>query len=329
MTLLATASLLFPFVAPSLVQWPPPMDKLPHSTLVDTAPSSAPPPSTAAESPPADPPSADPPSASPALSADPPATETPSSDADPPSTTTADGSTDTKPATSAPGYPAPTVGVVASAPPPKSVPLRWRFDLSLGMAATRVGDQAFLGLSRSRSVLGASPSLRFDWRVRPGGAVFVGGGVLYRGTRRGTSLRNGAVDTELAHDEALTFVRVSLMPVEGLDIFADLGVGPSVARVGLRDTGSDIRASQRDVLVVADGAAGVSLYLPKRWLPRKQAARATGGLTASFGYTIRNALRIDPTLSQEPDAIRTVSLPLGDVSMRGLSWSVGVFVRFM
>lgn len=219
--------------------------------------------------------------------------------------------------------------VTASAPVGRpDRPIRWRFDASLGAGATWVTDDAFLGLSESPSVLGAAPMLRFDWRLRPGGYLFIGGGAMYRGTRRGGSI-NETLGTRLRVDEPVVFARFSLMPVEGFDVFADLGVGPSFVYLEVEDSGFDTFASQRDVLVTADLMAGVAVYLPKKWLPRKGASRVTVGLSGSLGYTLRNTLRIDPEIEREDDALPTAALPLGDVAMRGLSWRAGLFLRFM
>lgn len=234
------------------------------------------------------------------------------------------------PAPSPPVSTTPAVVATAAAPAPAPArPIRWRLDASLGVAATRVTDDGFTGLSDRPSLLAAAPMLRLDWRVRPRGHLFLGGGVLYRGTRRSASVLAGAVHTQLRLNETLAFGRVSMMAIEGLDVFVDVGVGPSFARVDVASSGSNIHGETRDVLFAAEAAAGVSLYLPKAWLPRKQAGRATGGLSASLGYTLREPLRVDPALDREEDAIAIDALPWGDVSMRGLSWRFGVFVRFM
>ncbi|MEM6990774.1 MAG: hypothetical protein AAF721_09760 [Myxococcota bacterium] len=298
-----------------------PVDKLPRTAV--TAPPTAAPDGAETEAPPGPAPES-------SATSDP--WLSPEAESEPSETTTAA----TPPAkTARPAkvgeYAAPpsTAVVTATANTRKPVPIRWRFDVAGGLGVTRVTDPAFLGLSESRAILGAAPMLRFDWRVRPDGFLFAGAGVKYRGTRRATSIADGAFDTRLHLDEAVAFARVSLMPIEGIDLFADLGVGPSVARVRVTANGSDATGSQRDVLVTADAAAGLSLYLRKSWLPRKAASRMTAGVTGSLGYTIRNALTIDPTLSREDDAITTESLPLGDVVMRGLSWRLGIFVRFM
>lgn len=228
-----------------------------------------------------------------------------------------------------PAPPSTTITRSAAAPTRAPVPIRWRLDLTMAVAATAVTDPAFPGLSEARSVLGPSPQVRFDWRIDPSGYVFVGGGVQYRGTRRDGMLHDGAFTTTLALDEALVFARLTLMPVEGLDLFADVGAGPSFARLSLESAASQQRGTQRQALAVFDVRSGVNLYLPKKWLPNKQAARVTPGVTASLGYTFRNTLTIEPTLEQEDDAISTSTQPLGDVALRGLSWSAGLFVRFM
>ena len=296
-----------------------PADKLPRSTPADAPadadpdPFAAPPPSAA----PADTPTASPPPTDPAADA-------------PESATPLEPSPSGEPAPStAPAAPGDTTVVTASAPAPRPPrPIRWRLDFSLGAGATFVTDDAFLGLSDARSILGAAPQVRFDWRLRPAGYLFIGGGAMYRGTRRAGSI-NDTLNTSLQVDEPIVFARLSLMPTEGVDVFADLGVGPSFTRIDVEDTAFENFATQRNVLVAADAMAGLSLYLPKKWLPRKAASRVTAGLTGSLGYTIRNTLTVAPELDREDDSLPTRAPTLGDVAMRGLSWRAGLFIRFM
>lgn len=234
------------------------------------------------------------------------------------------------PSVSGPLAPPPSGAVLTAtaAPPLKPIPIRWRLNVSLGVGATRISDNAFSGLSESRQALGAAPVVAFDWRIRPGGVLFIGGGLTYRNALRGGGIHD-ALNTEFALHEALAFARASLSLVEGLDLFADLGVGPSFVRIDVTASDESTTGSQRNALVVAEGAGGVALSLPKAWLPRKRASRVTGGLSASVGYALRNVLTVDPTLDRDDDAITTTSVPLGDVTLRGLSWRLGVFVRFM
>ncbi len=92
---------------------------------------------------------------------------------------------------------------------------------------------------------------------------------------------------------------------------------------------SQQNATQTAVLPRIDSQAGLSLYLPKAWLPRKQAARVTGGLNLGLGYVWRGRVDAQPALEQGDEPLPAQTSPWGDLSLGGLSWSVGLFVRVM
>ena len=71
------------------------------------------------------------------------------------------------------------------------------------------------------------------------------------------------------------------------------------------------------------------MYLPKHWLPAKQASRVTAGVETRFGYQFRSALEMstDPSLDDEP--LRTTVVGYGDLGLRGFAWGISLFIRVM
>ena len=54
----------------------------------------------------------------------------------------------------------------------------------------------------------------------------------------------------------------------------------------------------------------------------------TGGLEFAAGYSWRSAIDVRPQISTDEDPIPTTGAPLGDLSLRGVQWRVGLFLRF-
>lgn len=222
-------------------------------------------------------------------------------------------------------------------PPPPPRPIRWRADVGLGLGSTMVfKDRGFLAFSNDRNLLAVDVSTVLDFRLAEG-RFFVGGGVAYQLARSGFGAFDSAIyDTVVIH-EPRVLGRASFMMVEGLDVFARAGVGPSIALLDLDssyydfddDSGGYHYATQRTVLPRVDGQAGLSLYLPKQWLRRKQAARVTAGVELSLGYTWRGTFDVRPKLQREGDVLDTTTPRLGELSLHGLAWGLGLFVRVM
>jgi hypothetical protein len=242
-------------------------------------------------------------------------------------------------------FDAPPPTVVAPTPPPPPAtppparPIRWRLDIAPGVGATVVEDLGFRAFSSNRSLIDVDVSTIFDFRLAQG-RFFVGGGLAYAYARRNGHAYEGALHPELRLHEPRVLGRASFMAVEGVDVFARVGVGPSIARLGFESShgdwedydsgfGYNVGDHRRAVLPRLDGQAGLSLYLPKRWLPRRQAARVTAGLELGLGYVWRGKLEARPTLDRGEGAIRPTASNWGDLSLHGLAWSARAFLRVM
>jgi hypothetical protein len=225
---------------------------------------------------------------------------------------------------------------IAPIPPPPPRPIRWRLDVGLGIGATVVADRGYRAFAPNRSLVHVEPSAIFDFRLADG-RFFLGGGVAYGFARRMGSAHEGALGTYLRLHEPRVVGRASVMTVEGIDLFARVGVGPSIVDLELDSTSSNYdydsgtwqTATQRVVLPRVDGQAGLSLYVPKRWLPRKEASRVGAGLELSAGYAWRGKVEVQPALDRTDDPLRVIPTSFGALSLHGLSWGVGLFVRVM
>jgi hypothetical protein len=211
-------------------------------------------------------------------------------------------------------------------PPPKPAPtyvdrpIRWRVDVFGGVGGELHRDPAWRAFDRDRRVVNLNIGVRADFRLASG-RVFLGGGLAFRRFATNGDLY-GALPTNLLVRDPLAFLRLSVVAIEGLDVFVQAGGGPSVVRVEFS------RANQRSVAALVDGMAGVALYLPKRWLPRRGSSRVTGGLELSAGYTYRSSVDVRPNYVTDEDPISTSSASFGDVAVRGFAWRFGLFIRF-
>ena len=217
-------------------------------------------------------------------------------------------------------------------PPPPPRPIRWRLDIAPGAGATIVKDLGFRAFSGNRSLIHVDVSTVFDFRLGQG-RFFVGGGVAYAFAGRTGWPFDGDVGPRLRLHEPRLLGRASFMAVEGVDVFARVGVGPSIARLDVDSSYGDFdyhRAEQRTaVLPRIDGEAGLSLYLPKRVLPPRQAARVTAGIELGLGYAWRGKLGFEPVLARGDDTIRVTSSDWGNLSLHGLTWAARLFIRVM
>lgn len=211
-------------------------------------------------------------------------------------------------------------------PPRPDRPLRWRLDFSLGVASTRVGDTGYLAFSDERSMLGVDAGVRFDHRL--GERLFLGGGVHYQRFATERNPYEGVFSTELVVHEPTLYARASLMTVEGVDVFADLGGGPSIVLDQISSAQSGAK-ERRTPAGAFSAMGGVALYLPKQWLPGKQASRVTAGIETRFGYQFRTALDMSTNLSLDDEPLRTTTAEYGDLGLRGFAWGVSLFIRVM
>jgi hypothetical protein len=208
-------------------------------------------------------------------------------------------------------------------PPAPAKPVRWRVDIVGTFGTALFRDSAWRAFDRDRNVLQFGLTLRGDRRLGTS-RVFLGGGV---GLRRFAS--NGSVyesfATRLHAREAVGFVRLSVQTIEGIDVFAQGGGGVSV--VDTRWTSRET-ATQRSVVPLAEGLAGVALYLPRRLQAQGRKVRLTGGLELGAGYTWRGDLDLRPRVVTDDDPIAADGAAFGDVALRGLTWRLGLFIRF-
>ena len=223
--------------------------------------------------------------------------------------------------------PPPAVTAKPAPPPPApaprkpELPIRWRADVMVALGTAVFRDPAWRAFDSDRSVLHGSLTLRADKRMGTG-RLFLGGGATVRAfAARGTPYE--VFTTRISVREPIAFVRLSAMMVQGVDLFAQLGGGVSIVDLAMAST---VTTSQRSVVGLADGLGGITLYLPRRWLERQR--RVTGGLELGAGYTWRGDVDVRPRVDTEEDPITTDSVSLGDVSLRGVTWRLGVFLRF-
>lgn len=191
-----------------------------------------------------------------------------------------------------------------------------------------VFDPAYLAFDDNRSLGGAGVVFRGDVPLGSG-RVFLGGALSYHGfSSDGAIYHDGSrsVFTGLKLHDVLGHARMSVRTVDGVDLYVDAGIGPTIAKMTFDGTGG---ASQQKVSYALQALAGTALYLPKKWLPRRGSSRVTGGLDFGIGYMLRGKVDVAPTLTTEDDPIDTTGSSFGNVFFRGLSWRLGVFVRFM
>ena len=215
----------------------------------------------------------------------------------------------------------------APIPPPPPRPIRWRLDLSIGGGGTVVRDPGVRAFAENRHVPEVGVSAVFDFRLAES-RFFLGGGLGYQHVTLRDAAYGSQLTTRLFLDEPQLLGRVSFMAVEGVDAFARVGVGPSFASSRFQSEAFE-DAEQRKVLPRVDARAGLRLYLPKAWLPRRQAARVTAGIELGLGYAWRGQLGLRPPRVTADDALPSSTAQWGALSLHGLSWGVGLFVRVM
>lgn len=217
----------------------------------------------------------------------------------------------------------------AAAPPPRSpwpeIPIRWRLELMVagGTSSARHETYTFFDDENTRmpnSVI----EVRADAKLA--GPFFLGGGAAYRYGETENSSLFGAARTTLKLHEPRGFMRFSYAPVEGVDAYLQLAGGVSIADYTID---FDSYSDERTYAFVGDALAGTMLALPKRWLPRRGSSRVTGGIDLGMGYTYRTPLTIEPTVELDDDPISTQFSEFGKVQVRGFTWRLGLFVRFM
>lgn len=220
----------------------------------------------------------------------------------------------------------------SAARPPR--PIKWRVDPFVEGGTLRVVDRGVAAFASARTLGMLGVGVRAEGRV--GGPVFLGAGVRYGWAYGDSGLYDYDVWTSVAIHQPAAIVRMSIVMLEGIDLVAQLGGGAAFVRTDFDATSYDYEdtvdgreGTQWRVLGAFDARGGVSLYLPKAWLPARGSARVTVGLDLLFGYDFRNKLTVAPKPIRYGDGIRQSGAVLGDLALRGFVWSAGIFVRFM
>jgi hypothetical protein len=212
--------------------------------------------------------------------------------------------------------------------PPKSRtypdrPIRWRVDLAGHLGTVTFFDRSWRAFDHDRKAFHLGASVRGDFRLGDG-RVFLGAGATYQRFASYGSVY-GNLTTDILVREPLAFLRMSVVTLEGIDVFVQAGGGASIVDL---DLGATQSASQRKLGAVVDGLAGLALYLPKKWLPRRGASRVTGGLELGLGYTWRSKVPVRPAVNTDSEPIDTSAASFGTLALHGLAWRFGLFVRF-
>jgi hypothetical protein len=231
-----------------------------------------------------------------------------------------------------PQPPPPQQPPVAQPPPPPSTPsrpdrpIRWRLDVKLEAGATRPDSPTWYAASSKRVDNTIGVGLNYDFRPG-GGRVYFGPTLGFRAWGEQDYVHQ-ALDISLQMRELLAGARLSIAVLDGLDLFLQPRGGPVFVRRYV--AGNNFAAeSDRALLGAAEAMAGLSLYLPKRWLPRKRAARVTGGLELAAGWSYRSPVAIRGKPVEAEDAIPTQTADFGRIPLHGVVWHIGVFIRFM
>lgn len=204
-------------------------------------------------------------------------------------------------------------------------PIRWRFDPFLELGTLTIADPGYRAFDSGRNLVQLGTGLRIDARV--GGRVFFGTGLRYGFARTDRGIYDGALRTRLVMHEPQLLARLAIVLVEGVDVVGQLDGGPSFRRVELD---SDERSTRtRSIGGSFAARAGLSLYLPKAWLVAKGAARATAGIDLLFGSALRTKLGGRPHPDAAKDDIGITGQPIGEITMSGFVWTIGLFVRVM
>ncbi len=204
------------------------------------------------------------------------------------------------------------------------IPVRWRVEFMIG-----AGTSSFYGRDYTffddddRRMVNPVVELRADAKLA--GPFYLGGGFGYRfGESSASPFGDGQSSLKL--HEPRGFMRFSYEPVQGVDVYGDLALGLAVVDYVVE---LDTRSEERRYAFVGDALVGTALSLPKRWLPRRGSSRTTVGLDFGIGYSYRSPVEIQPSFELDDEPISTDFSSFGKLSLHGLTWRLGVFVRFM
>jgi hypothetical protein len=212
-----------------------------------------------------------------------------------------------------------------------TIPIRWRAELGLAAASNIGTHPSYLVMEPDRRTFVWEVSARGDARL--GESRFFLGGTL--GVRRvlsgwNTGLLGGEDVLNSVILEPKVGVRASVMAVEGVDVMLTLAGGPSLQRYTVEVfDGSGNTAQQRNLAPLVEPGAGVLLYLPKKWLPKRGSSRVTVGLELAASYAWRGPVRLEPELDQADDDIAADTVSFGTLRMSGVNLQAAFVLRFM
>jgi hypothetical protein len=205
-------------------------------------------------------------------------------------------------------------------------PIRWRLDGALASANGILLHPSYLGFDDDRRLAGLDATVRLDYRAGDG-RIFLGGGLTYRRASTSFGLYDGPSTSILVHEPGVV-LRGSWSARDGIDPYVEVAGGPTIAAMTVYYAPGDAR--QTGVTGFGSAVAGTTFYLPKRWLPRRGSSRVSAGFDLGLGYAFRGDLAVQPQPDLDPDEyIDTTAAPLGTLVTRGLTWRIGLFVRFM
>jgi hypothetical protein len=204
-------------------------------------------------------------------------------------------------------------------------PTRWRLGAQLDGGTATIFSRAYRAFDDERSAGAFGLSAFMDGRVRSS-RLFLGGGLGMRRMASEGSPFAGTVSTDLGMQELILFLRPSVVIIDGIDAYLQLGGGPTWASV---TSGAQVgwNVVERKVIGTVDALGGMNFYLPKRWMPRRGSSRFTAGVDLGLGYTYRTGF--DVVLRPEPpdDPIPSTGTDFGTLGLSSLTWRAGLFVR--
>lgn len=211
------------------------------------------------------------------------------------------------------------------------IPIKWRAELGVAAASNIGTHPTYLVADENGRSLAVEVSARGDARLGKS-RFFLGGTLAYRQVTPnwGGGPLGGLDSYQSLSREPKAGLRASFMAVEGVDVLVQVQGGVSVLRSELRVfDGSNTDSKQVDVLPLVEPGAGVLLYLPKKWLPRRGSSRVTVGLELAASYAWRGPARLQPKLEQADDDIPAQPVSFGTMRTSGVNLQAAFVLRFM
>jgi len=223
--------------------------------------------------------------------------------------------------------------------------IKWRLDLGVGGGSYAALDESygvFTGEMTSVGRLDIDVGLSFP--IGDSG-LYLGGRVGYRMFESGFYDVHGLFPANYRQQEISFGARLGVAVLDGVEPYVDMAGGPTLWRsardeeVDLVSTGVDELGGMSTLVPIAladrtlgfvKGTAGVQLYIPRHWLPRKEGSRVTAGIDVNVGYVWRPSFEVTVVEREPVEGAIETSLPtFGSVNASGVTWSAGLFLRVM